>query len=81
MSFFGGGKKSQPAPAPTPRPVTQKLAAATTPQQQATAAAEEVGKDKRIVRGSARARRGTKLTGPRGLPDEARTGRKTLLGV
>lgn len=77
MSFFGGSKKSEPAPAP----VTQKIAASTPKPVIATAAAEQGEDKKRQVRGAGKARRGTRLTGARGVTDEASTGFKTLLGA
>jgi hypothetical protein len=75
MSFFGSKKKKEPAP--QPRPVPQKIAATTPSGIVATAAGEEVVDKKR--RGTAR--RATKLTGARGLQEEAQTRGKTLLGA
>ena len=79
MSFFGSRKKSSPAPAPQPRPVPNKIAA-TTPDVTVKAVAAEETKGQRQTRSGPR-RRATKLTGPRGLEEEARTRFKTLLGV
>ena len=74
MSFFRK-KPSKPAP----RPVPKKVAAKTTAAQQTTAAEKTVTDEKR--RGAGKARRRTRLTGARGIEEEARTRRKTLLGV
>ena len=76
MSFFGGSKKSDPAP----RPVTQAIAKSTpTPVIQKAATAEVDREKKQVSRGAKR--RATKLTGARGLQEEASTRGKTLLGV
>jgi hypothetical protein len=76
MSFFGGGRKSDPQP----RPVTQRIAASTPRPVINTAAADVAATKKRAVRGAGAGRRGTQLTGPRGIELEARTRFKTLLG-
>ena len=75
MSFFKKKPQQQAAPAP----VTQKVAASTPRSVINTAAASEAVTDRGSRQG---ARRGsTKLTGPRGIEEDAKTKKKTLLGT
>jgi hypothetical protein len=62
---------SQPAPRPQPKPKPLPVQAAAPAQKNADAKSLNMGARKRS----------TKLTGRLGLSDEARTGRKTLLGA
>lgn len=80
MSFGGGG--GSPAPQPAPRPAPKPAPVITPPPAKPKTLTPEVlatPEVQSVVR--QRKRRGTALTGPRGIEEEARTRGKTLLGA